>query len=279
MLRRGAIDDPSQPHYALHWYAPNESEPTTLALSVQGWRFIRIGLLIFAVLMVLMMVLWGVFLHRFFAYDRLVTENQTLQKSSETLEQLRVKLERMQILDSQIRRSFGNSSGITEEDRALLRDRFRTLELLGGNSSNAGPVDPSAVPTRFPVTGIPTRGYRQSPLGGIIGHRGVDFAAAAGTPILAAGTGRVLFSGWTQQYGNTLAIGHSSGTITLYGHAQALFRSAGDDVRQGDPIGLVGSTGISTAPHLHFEIWENDRTVDPFTYLKTERAAPAGRKR
>ena len=105
------------------------------------------------------------------------------------------------------------------------------------------------------------------------GHRGVDFAAQNGTPIVAAGSGKVLFAGWTQQYGYAMVIGHTSGYCSFYGHTQSLFFSAGDEIQQGEPIGLVGTTGVSTAAHLHFEIWKDGKPIDPLTVIKSNAAA------
>jgi murein DD-endopeptidase MepM/ murein hydrolase activator NlpD len=92
---------------------------------------------------------------------------------------------------------------------------------------------------------------------GIHGHNAVDLAAPIGTPILASADGQVIIAktgGWNGGYGNYIVIRHSNGTQTLYAHSSKIIVSAGDVVKQGDVIGLVGSTGESTGPHLHFEI-------------------------
>jgi len=92
---------------------------------------------------------------------------------------------------------------------------------------------------------------------GIHGYNGVDLASPIGTPILAAADGEVIisrFGGWNGGYGNYIVIRHSNGTQTLYAHTSRNNVSAGDTVKQGDVIGLVGTSGKSTGPHLHFEI-------------------------
>jgi murein DD-endopeptidase MepM/ murein hydrolase activator NlpD len=86
-------------------------------------------------------------------------------------------------------------------------------------------------------------------------HEGTDYAAGAGTPVLAAGDGVVTRAEWTGGYGNLIEIRHASGIITRYGHLQEFARGivAGARVEQGEIIGLVGSTGLATGPHLHYE--------------------------
>jgi murein DD-endopeptidase MepM/ murein hydrolase activator NlpD len=96
-------------------------------------------------------------------------------------------------------------------------------------------------------------------------HTGVDWAAPLGTPIYASGNGVVEKVGWEACYGKYVRIRHANGYETAYGHMTAFARStqAGARVRQGQVIGYVGSTGLSTGPHVHYEILVNGRFVDP----------------
>lgn len=96
-------------------------------------------------------------------------------------------------------------------------------------------------------------------------HLGVDYGAQRGTPILAVGSGRVIYSGWKGQAGKTVKIKHNSTYTTAYCHMSKIASKAkkGSRVKQGQVIGYVGSTGLSTGPHLHFEFYENNRYVDP----------------
>ena len=109
-------------------------------------------------------------------------------------------------------------------------------------------------------------GLRRHPILGFVRmHAGVDWAAPTGTPIMAAGTGVVEEARWKGENGNYTRIRHANGYSTTYAH-QSRFApgiAEGVKVRQGQIIGFVGSTGLSTGPHLHFEVLVNNRPVDP----------------
>mgnify|MGYP006280969843 FL=1 len=98
-------------------------------------------------------------------------------------------------------------------------------------------------------------------------HAGIDFAASHGSTIRAADSGRVIFSGWYGGYGQAVIVDHGNGISTLYAHASRLFVKEGQNVQQGQPIAAVGSTGLSTGPHLHFEVRQNGNPVNPMAYL------------
>lgn len=98
-------------------------------------------------------------------------------------------------------------------------------------------------------------------------HTGLDIATSTGTPVLAAASGTVTFSGRKGSYGNLLVITHSNGVQTYYGHCSKLYVSAGTTVTQGQTVAAVGSTGNSTGPHLHFEIRVNGVAYNPQNYL------------
>ena len=107
-------------------------------------------------------------------------------------------------------------------------------------------------------------GYRIHPIYKVRAfHNGLDIAAPTGTPILAAGAGYVIHSGWWGGYGNCVIIDHGGGVSTVYGHCSSLVARAGQKVRRGQVIAAVGSTGLSTGPHLHFEVRHSGKPVPP----------------
>jgi murein DD-endopeptidase MepM/ murein hydrolase activator NlpD len=135
---------------------------------------------------------------------------------------------------------------------------------------------PRAVPRvaiHAPIQG-PLRsifGPRRDPINGRHRfHKGIDIAAPSGMPIGAAAAGKVVFAGRNKGYGNMVMLEHADGRRTLYAHASQLFVKVGDTVANGQPIAAVGSTGHSTGPHLHFEIREGARAIDPLTILSND---------
>lgn len=98
-------------------------------------------------------------------------------------------------------------------------------------------------------------------------HTGIDIGAASGTNVLAANSGTVIKAGWNNSYGNVIMIDHGGGIVTLYAHNSKLLVSTGDVVARGQVIALVGSTGNSTGPHIHFEVRVNGEYENPRTWL------------
>jgi murein DD-endopeptidase MepM/ murein hydrolase activator NlpD len=94
-------------------------------------------------------------------------------------------------------------------------------------------------------------------------HAGIDIGASWGSPIVAAADGRVIRAGWAGGYGREVQIAHGGGLVSLYGHMSQIAAEPGSYVRQGQVIGYVGSSGLSTGPHVHFEVKQNGTAVNP----------------
>lgn len=145
----------------------------------------------------------------------------------------------------------------TEE--AQTKTNSRTSVIIRGTGAMAYPSD-AATSSPFGWRMHPVLGYRRF-------HAGLDFAASYGTTIRAADSGRVIFAGWYGGYGRAVIIDHGNGITTLYGHSSELYVTDGQAVERGQAIAAVGSTGLSTGPHLHFEVRRNGTPVDPANYL------------
>lgn len=121
---------------------------------------------------------------------------------------------------------------------------------------------------RMPLYGRITSyfGFRRDPINKLwLFHKGVDIAKKAGTRIVAAGAGQVIFTGWTWPLGNTIKIRHQNGFVTIYGHLQKISVKNYTWVNYGSIIGLVGSTGRSSGAHLHYEVRQYGRLINPFS--------------
>jgi len=112
-------------------------------------------------------------------------------------------------------------------------------------------------------------GHRADPFTGRSAfHRGLDFAGPAGAEVVAVASGVVTYSKDRFGYGKCVEINHGNGYVTRYAHNQRVLVQAGDTVQKGQPIALIGSTGRSTGPHLHFEVLKQGRSVDPMSFVK-----------
>jgi len=153
-----------------------------------------------------------------------------------------------------------------------LVDLEATLERLA-TAATEHEIEQMAFPYRLPVEGrgmavSSSYGVRHDPFTGRLArHTGLDIPAPYGTPILASGGGRVVSAGYKGAYGRAIVIDHGDGLKTLYGHASRLLVRAGDVVMPHQKIALVGSTGRSTGPHLHFEVIRDGARVEPRQYL------------
>lgn len=113
-------------------------------------------------------------------------------------------------------------------------------------------------------------GKRADPVSGKAAwHRGVDFAGKYGDPVIAVSDGVVSYSGMRSGYGNLVEIRHGNGYVTRYAHNQENLVAVGDKITQGQTIALIGSTGRSTGPHVHFEVHRNGQAVDPAKYVRS----------
>lgn len=123
------------------------------------------------------------------------------------------------------------------------------------------------MPTLLPVKGFLTQDYQKDTWFGPKAHSGIDIVAKKGTLIRAAGAGVIIFANWTYDLGNLIIIDHGAGVLSYYGHNQRILKPEGTFVKKGDPIALLGNSGKSSGPHLHFEIWKDGIPVDPKEFI------------
>jgi murein DD-endopeptidase MepM/ murein hydrolase activator NlpD len=232
-------------------------------------------------------------LDRFLALQHeveVLSEEAKVGEEAATAARDQMEAERVRLEGTRAEAVAARTAAKVEEDReqellAQVQDRkadfLRELALLQAESSAIGQMlrelqaGQRLAPRRKGTFKLPVNapmssrfGYRVHPIFGDTRlHTGLDFAAGAGTPIRAAGPGRVVWAGPRGGYGNLVAIDHGNGLATLYAHQSRTDVTVGQKVATGDVIGLVGSTGFSTGPHLHFETRELGTPADPLLYL------------
>jgi murein DD-endopeptidase MepM/ murein hydrolase activator NlpD len=152
-----------------------------------------------------------------------------------------------------------------------IKDRERQLSVLESLISTRN-LSRQIVPDGRPVTSgwiSSYFGHRADPFTGRNAfHRGLDFAGPAGAEVVAVASGVVTYTQERFGYGKTVEINHGNGYVTRYAHNQRVLVAIGDTVQKGQAIALIGSTGRSTGPHLHFEVLKQGRAVDPMSFVR-----------
>ena len=167
----------------------------------------------------------------------------------------------------------GVTQGRFEKDGelGLLERKAEILEQsLKGLQSYIQTEKPFSRPSLFPTEGFVSSpfGGRRNPFSNLPDfHEGIDISGQHGAPVLATAQGKVTMAGFYGSFGLTIQIEHDNGMQTLFGHLSKVLVKPGEDVRKGQKIGLMGNTGMSTGPHLHYEVRVNDQPVNPRPYL------------
>ncbi|AHJ30232.1 Membrane proteins to metalloendopeptidase [Nodularia spumigena CCY9414] len=183
------------------------------------------------------------------------------ESQSELVERLNSDRLALEAAQNQLDRDSKNISVLIQNKvaQAQAKANSRSNILIRGSGILAFPSN-ARTSSAFGWRIHPILGYRRF-------HSGLDFAASYGSKIRAADSGNVIFAGWYGGYGRTVIIDHGQDKTTLYAHASELYVSEGQSVERGQAIASVGSTGLSTGPHLHFEVRRNGTPVNPADYL------------
>ncbi|MBW4646149.1 MAG: peptidoglycan DD-metalloendopeptidase family protein [Goleter apudmare HA4340-LM2] len=183
------------------------------------------------------------------------------QLQSELIQRLNSDRLALEAAQNQLERDSQNLAVLIQQKVAAAQTKTnsRTGIIIRGTGILAFPSDaPTSSPFGWRIH--PILGYRRF-------HGGLDFAANYGSTIRAADSGTVIFAGWYGGYGKAIIIDHGQGITTLYGHSSELYVSEGQGVQRGQAIAAVGSTGLSTGPHLHFEVRRHGTPINPADYL------------
>jgi murein DD-endopeptidase MepM/ murein hydrolase activator NlpD len=243
----------------------------------------------FAAALIVCAALYGlVGMYREATHLRVARENERLrvenERQKQKLEQLK---DRVDAIEDASRR-LAEKSGVAEENASVHRGsggplvkmdeaEIATVEAHAAQLEErlkiyaAALQEQSRVPSIWPVVGEMTDGFggRRDPFGGYATefHPGQDIRAARGTPIVVAADGAVTFAGWKNGYGQMIEVDHGGGLSTRYAHLSRIETTVGAQLKRGQLLGEVGSTGRSTGPHLHYEVRIDGESVNPVAYL------------
>lgn len=278
-------------HFSLVYVPDQDRDPKSVSFSFLEGRLIFVFLII-----LLIHVLLG-----FYGYYRIYKlqdlnknlegRNNELLLKNRKIEKIAQEFQKIRVTDEKIRKAFGSTLGLNENvynaldqipiqndypvEQQAIAQRVHPLDKSSHSAntlyrlyqSDGTYFNPEYLPTMLPVEGYLTTHFKKS--GWFLGqsHYGIDIAATKGTPIKAAGTGFVLFADWTPDFGNVVIISHGMGIYSYYAHAMRIIVEQGFHVRRGQTLALLGSSGYSSAPHLHFEIWKDGEPLDPETFI------------
>ena len=233
-------------------------------LRMRSWVFktIVVFFILLLVGIIFFFSFYGKILIRASQASQLQTENESLKRYKYKLSLLEENMKEARKVVSRISALAGVDFEIPElpPDSVLFAKMGETRPAI---VPKAFPVNEN-VPEGLPVKGFITRGFSDNPEDF---HPGIDIAGEVGTPILATAAGTVTHAESDSVYGLVVVIEHDNGVSTLYGHNKEILVEIGQEVLVGSRIALLGNTGRSTAPHLHYEIMENGKPVNPKKYM------------
>jgi len=244
--------------YTILFVSEKEEKTKRFRLSRGGLRFL--------VLAVLLSVVGGITALLYSAGQLkqiadLNADNQKMRSERKEVFAMIRDLQRIQEMDTYVRQSLGVPA--TTEPSAS----------GGGELPLTIPVSYlENVPSHVPVHGFVSQSFLEGASSTQQGHSGLDVAAPVRTAVHSTADGLVVFSGWHYSYGNLIIIYHGNGYFSLYGHNAENLVKEKHRVKRGELIALVGETGVTSGPHLHFEIWKDGNTMDPALFIAEYRA-------
>lgn len=233
-------------------YVPRkEGEQKTITLHYRVFTLVKIAL---ALLLLLLIVAFAILIPKANKYSDYEDKINTYKQQEAQLRQLLDDVNEMKQFNTYMRELVGLELSTESGDYEALAEasaKESKLTYLEGV--------PELAPAKGPVTKKFMCGPRK--------HYGIDISGKVGDPVLASADGLVVFSGWTPELGNMVVISHADDYITVYGHNDQLNVKERQSVKKGDLIALLGETGYSMGPHLHFEVWHHGLALDPQTVI------------
>ncbi len=274
-------------HHQVVWYWPGRVNPKEFRFRQLTFILLLLIPIIFVGVFVLGVVFFVSFNLRMDELQTLRAENEAIRPQLGRVFEIERQLEELERFQAQVRRGLTEGADlqrIMEAGEAVEWEHLpdqQEVEWMSINSEvesyegdplnllaiNDTGIEGFSLPDRWPLEGFITRGFEFSHIDPEHSHTGIDLATPRGTPVITVAGGTVVSADWTPRYGNRVIVDHGGGMLSMYGHNELLLVEVGDRIRSGSPIALSGNSGISTAPHLHLEIWLNGKAVDPRALL------------
>lgn len=270
-----------------------EQDPKSISMSYTTGRV----LIVLMIFLSLHIIVGGIGYYRVIKLvkisSRLEEENQDLTARNRKIEKLVKVVEDMARTSDKINKAFGVELGLNGNATQNIGSlRYNSTERISPSAASqlsasslprpAAEIqnnqylltetsgdyfNPKFLPTHLPVQGYLTTRFQRGGRFPARSHNGIDIAAKQGTVIRSAGAGIVVLADWTPDFGNVIIISHGNGYVTYYAHAMRLLVDQGTRVDKAAQIALLGSSGRSSAPHLHFEIWKEGEPLDPERFI------------
>lgn len=238
--------------YSILIIPDNEDAEKQFSLS----RTTMISLIVGLILIFCFIIFFIVYaLPKLMHYNEFKVENEKYASERVQIMELMQDINRIEQMDRLIRKTLG-------PELQLSSDSLSMNQSIPGRDNIAVSYIEN-IPSFYPVEGFVTQKVSINSLYKNRNHYGLDIAAKEGEPIYASASGFVVFSGWTYNFGNYIILYHGDGYFTVYGHNKINFVDTRDFVKRSDVIATAGGTGISSGPHLHFEIWKDGQALDP----------------
>ena len=240
----------------------NESEGKSFSFN-RSWLFL---IIVITILLFSIIIFAGYFfIPRSIEYQKMKEDYNKLAMERVKVMELFHDLQRLQQMDELLRKNLGSEVDLSSFENGL--DSLSEASIINNHNNQYSTNQISNIPTKAPIDGYITQRMIIRPHIWKSNHYGIDISVKEGDPVVASASGVVIFSGWSTDLGNMVIIYHGNDYFTFYGHNQVNLVDKRDIVNRGDVISLAGNTGISSGPHLHFEVWEGSNPLDPLNFF------------
>jgi murein DD-endopeptidase MepM/ murein hydrolase activator NlpD len=245
--------------------------PFNLKISYKGLYFLMTVIFTFFLSIGLAMVYYYSFYNQYSNYNEILAENLLLKEERSKVTKIFVEFQKIREIDKRLRNLLGDE--VSGQEGTEITEVSMNDITYDNNASNISALyrelnvikidNVNNIPSLLPVDGYITREFEMISQMNMYGHPGIDLVAKEGSIIRATADGVVIFSGWSYKYGNMVIIDHQNGFISYYKHNKSVMVEEGGIIKRSDSIALLGNSGLSSGPHLHFEIWKDGVPLDP----------------